>query len=180
MYSVNDYNICADLKSGEESVKTAISTLYKTKMPVIICVGTNKAAGDCLGPLVGSKLINLLSGKAFVYGTMATPVTAKESETIYKTVRFLHPLSKILVVDAGIGNDDEVGVIKVLNGGIKPGLALNKNLSVLGDVSVVGITAPRKNAAEHLIYKANIAVVYRMSNIIATAIADVIIKNEQP
>lgn len=174
---MNDYNICADLKNGEEALKTAISTLYKTKMPVIICVGTDKAVGDSLGPLVGSKLTDVLHGKAYVYGTMATPVTAKESETVYKTVRFLHPLSKILVVDAGVGADSEIGLIKVLDGGIKPGLALNKNLSALGDVSVVGILSPRENACEYLIYKTDITAVYKMSSVIAAAIANVILEN---
>lgn len=175
---MNDYNICAVGKNGEESIKKALSALYKTQMPVIICVGTDKAAGDSLGPLVGSKLNNVLRGKAYVYGNMQYPVTAKESETIYKTVRFLHPLSKILVVDAGVGDESEIGLIKVLNGGIKPGLALNKNLSVLGDVSIVGITAPRENASEHLIYKADIGAVYKMSSIIAAAVAKAIIEND--
>lgn len=174
---MNAYNIYFDLKNSEEVLKTAVASLYKTKMPVIVCVGTDKAVGDSLGPLVGSKLANLLRGKAFIYGTMSAPVTAKESETIYKTIRFLHPLSKILVVDAGVGSDSEIGLIKVLNGGIKPGLALKKNLSVLGDVSVVGVISPRENACEYLVYKADISAVYKISSVIAAAIANAVLEN---
>lgn len=175
---MNEYIIYPEEKKGEETLINALLSIYKTDMPVVICIGTDRAVGDSLGPLVGTKLTNILRGKAYVYGNMLNPITAKESETVYKTIRFLHPISKILVVDAGVGDESELGLIKVLNGGIKPGLALNKNLSVFGDVSIVGITAPRENASEYLIYKTDIGEVYKMSSIIAASIASVIIKNK--
>ena len=37
-------------------VKDALQHVYKTKYPVIICVGSDLAIGDSLGPIIGSEL----------------------------------------------------------------------------------------------------------------------------
>ena len=49
------------------------------KPPVIVCIGSDLAIGDSLGPITGSMLKYKTQGLGvFVYGTLATPVTAKE------------------------------------------------------------------------------------------------------
>ena len=127
-------------------IEKTLCVLYKTDKPVIVCVGTDLVVGDSFGPLVGSLIKNRLEGKAFVYGTLDNPITAKEVETVYNTVGLLHPNSKVLVVDAAVGNLEDVGTIKIRAEGIKPGLGFKKDLPVIGNVSIIGVVAD-KNAS---------------------------------
>ena len=51
----------------------------KEKPPVVVCVGSDLAIGDSLGPIVGSMLKYKTQGlQLYIYGTLAAPVTAKE------------------------------------------------------------------------------------------------------
>lgn len=50
---------------------------------VLICIGTDRSTGDCLGPLVGTFLKRALVKHLHIYGTLENPVHAKNlSETI--------------------------------------------------------------------------------------------------
>jgi putative sporulation protein YyaC len=118
---------------------------YNSKIPIIVCVGSDLVVGDSLGPYVGTKLIKQLGGKAFVYGTLDSPITAKEIPIISQTIKTLHPLSKIIVIDAAVGNKEDVGQVKIYDQGIKPGLGVNKNLPLVGDVSIIGIVSNNIN-----------------------------------
>ena len=43
--------------------------------PIILCIGTDRATGDCLGPLVGEQLLNY-SETFHVMGCLSAPVHA--------------------------------------------------------------------------------------------------------
>ena len=66
--------------SIEKTSKTA--AFYdddKAAPPVVVCVGSDLAIGDSLGPVTGSLLKYKTQGvNCFLYGTLAAPVTAKE------------------------------------------------------------------------------------------------------
>lgn len=51
---------------------------------IILCIGTDRATGDCLGPIVGYKLKKMFLDNVTVYGTLSQPVHAKKNieETI--------------------------------------------------------------------------------------------------
>lgn len=52
---------------------------------VILCIGSDRVIGDCLGPLVGHKLSSLLkSSDISIYGTLNNPVHAKNLNTTIK------------------------------------------------------------------------------------------------
>ena len=58
-----------------------VSNLYDVlggNLPIIVCIGTDAVIGDSLGPLVGSMLKGLLKGKTYIFGTVESPITAKE------------------------------------------------------------------------------------------------------
>ncbi len=155
---------------AESSIKDSLSLVYNTSVPVIVCIGSDLAIGDSLGPLIGTILSKTLQGKAYVYGTLTSPVTAKETATISKTIRLLHPKSKILAIDAGVGEKADVGLIKVGDYGIKPGLGVNKTLPIIGDASIIGIVAEKNNALANITSSTRLNLVYNMSNVIANAI----------
>ena len=153
-----------------KGITDSLKKIYKTAYPVIICVGSDLAVGDSLGPYIGSELNKLHVKNAYVYGTLAHPITAKEINTVYKTIKNIHPRSKILVIDAAVGSKEDVGLIKVTDRGIKPGLGVNKNLDLIGDVSIIGIVAENDNAINNIIYTTRFSLVYNISKIIVSGI----------
>ncbi len=118
----------------------SIIRLMRTKMndfPVIMCIGTDAAGGDCLGPIVGEILIarNL---PAYVYGTLLSPITALNLETYYSFIKNNHSAT-IIAVDSCVGKN--VGNVYLSDGGLYPGAASGKNLPIVGDVSVTAVTS---------------------------------------
>ncbi|MBO5713636.1 MAG: DUF1256 domain-containing protein, partial [Clostridia bacterium] len=111
-----------------------------------------------------------LQGKAYVYGTLTSPVTAKEAGVVAKTVKLLHPTSKILAIDAGVGDKNDVGLIKLRDYGLKPGLGVNKTLPIIGDASIIGIVSEKQNALENLFSSTRLGLIYKMSTTIANGI----------
>ena len=60
--------------------------------PVILCVGSDLAVGDSLGPLAGTLLKDGRSGfGGYVYGTLRRPVTAKEVKYVNAFLKNTHP-----------------------------------------------------------------------------------------
>ena len=43
--------------------------------PIVLCIGSDRVTGDCLGPIVGQMLTER-KANAYVYGTLDRPVTA--------------------------------------------------------------------------------------------------------
>ena len=73
-YSFNFFNSLAP--SG---IVLALHQLVKTfsAPPVILCIGSDLAIGDSLGPICGTMLKEKKSDpNAFIYGTLKSPVTA--------------------------------------------------------------------------------------------------------
>lgn len=155
-------------RDNSEEISKAVKLLYNTDKPVIICVGSDLVVGDSLGPIVGSELIKNLQGKAFVYGTLDSPVTAKEIPVIQDEIKKLHPYSKILVIDAAVGNREEIGYVKISSVGIKPGLGVNKNLPIIGDVSVIGIVSDKND--KNLNFSTRFSLVYKLLSDIVSGI----------
>ncbi|MGL4742631.1 MAG: spore protease YyaC [Sarcina sp.] len=105
---------------------------------IIVCIGTDKCIGDSLGPLTGSLLLE----KNFplpVYGTLESPIHALNLETEIAKIRKIHPTSKIIAIDACIGNSKAIGEIQIRPEGLKPGKGVGKILPIIGDISIVGI-----------------------------------------
>ena len=95
---------------------------------ILLCIGTDRSTGDCLGPLVGSK-IDLLQQDFFtVYGTLDKPVHASNlRETLHEINTFFNnPF--IIAVDACLGRMENVGSIQLGNGSLQPGAGVNKEL----------------------------------------------------
>lgn len=103
--------------------------------PVILCIGSDRVTGDCLGPIVGQMLIER-NANAFVYGNLTRPVTALNLKESIVGIKKRHADKKILAVDSSVGKLSDVGKIRVAFGSIAPGSADGKKLPKVGDVSV--------------------------------------------
>jgi len=105
---------------------------------IIVCIGTDRCIGDCLGPLIGS----MLEEKFFplpVYGTIANPIHALNLDSKLSDIKLKHPDSKIIGIDACLGPPNKIGQIQVRDYPINPGKGVGKSLSPVGDISIIGI-----------------------------------------
>ena len=136
---------------------------------VVLCIGSDLVLGDSLGPLIGT-ILQKRNVPALVYGSLSFPVTAKEVNYAKDYLQKAHPTSTIIAVDAAVGNSDDVGLIRVLKKGIKPGLGVKKNLKRVGDISIIGIVAEKEEANKNLLSLTRLNLVYNMAEKIALGI----------
>ncbi|SHE82065.1 putative sporulation protein YyaC [Caldanaerobius fijiensis DSM 17918] len=105
---------------------------------VFLCIGTDKYIGDALGPIVGNNLIKMHPDLK-VYGTLKEPVHAINIVKTMHMVKKKHPTSRIVAIDACLGEPSSIGDICIKNQPLFPGKGVGKNLPPVGDISIIGI-----------------------------------------
>lgn len=138
---------------------------------VILCIGTDRSTGDCLGPLVGHKLASYHTFKyGHVFGTLKEPVHAKNLEEkiddIYKIIE--NPF--IIAIDASLGRTENVGKINLYSGPLHPGAGVNKNLKSIGDISITGIVNISGFMEYLVLQNTRLSLVMEMADIISLSI----------
>jgi putative sporulation protein YyaC len=121
--------------------------LYKELTPIIksnrsiifLCIGTDRSTGDSLGPLIGYKLRYLKKKNFYIYGDLTNPIHSKNLEIITSRIyeNFENPF--IIAIDACLGSFQNIGKVFIDKSPLHPGLAVNKNLPPIGDMSITGI-----------------------------------------
>lgn len=136
---------------------------------IYLCIGTDRATGDCLGPLVGTRL-QALAPNAHIYGTLENPAHAANLvDTLTKIKHdFSHPL--IIAIDASLGNANRIGFINVRKGSLKPGTALNKLLPEVGDFHISGVVNVGGFLEQMVLQNTRLHIVYAMANVIAKSL----------
>lgn len=166
-----DYAFHFNNGMAETGIYMALKNLLRDAPPVVICIGSDLAVGDSLGPVTGTLLKRKREFGGYVYGTLDRPVTAKEVRYLEAFVRKTHPKSKLIAVDAAVGEEEDVGLIKVSAGPLRPGSGANKRLGRVGDVSVLGIVARRSPFSYQLLNLTRLNMVYAMAEAVAGAIS---------
>ena len=164
-YSFNAFYDNADISIGG----ALINCNKRNRTPVIACIGSDLVLGDSLGPLVGTMLIKKKVA-AYVYGTLSAPITAKEIICAKTHLKILHPDSFIIAIDAAVGNTDDIGLIKVSDKGLKPGLGVDKNLGIIGDCSIIGVVAGKSLQNYNLFNLTRLNLIYKMAERIANGV----------
>ncbi|MBO5045373.1 MAG: spore protease YyaC [Clostridia bacterium] len=158
------------------SLERVLGTL--TAPPVVLCIGSDLAVGDSLGPIVGTLVKqSVFPPSAYVYGTLKTPITAKEMKYVNDFLRKTHPNSKIIAVDAALGEEEDVGLVKVTSLPLRPGSGANKRLGKVGDVSILGIVAKKTAFSYSSLNLTRLNLVYSMASLISSSLSSLI--NEQ-
>ncbi|MGI6587986.1 MAG: spore protease YyaC [Peptococcia bacterium] len=148
-----------------------LKTTPKTKQPLILCIGTDRATGDSLGPLTGWQLQTLLRGtKAEVLGTIDTPVHAGNLKEIYATLTPKLSTHPLIAIDACLGHFSNVGTIVFQNSPLQPGTAVKKSLPEVGDVGITGTVNVGGLMEMQIIQNTRLSIVLKMSRIIAHSI----------
>lgn len=162
-------------KGRADTQLTAESGLQDTPTPVIVCVGSDLAIGDCVGPITGSMLRYKTQGlRVFLYGTLSAPITAKEIRYMRTFLKETHKDSPVIAIDAAVGESGDIGLIKINDTPLRPGAGANKKLGSFGDISIMGVVAEKSVANYGLLNTTRLNLVYTMSEIISDAIANLL------
>ena len=164
-----NYSFSVFNDSLEEGITTTLNNIGLKTAPVFVCLGSDLVVGDSMGPLIGT-LLKQKGVNAYVYGTLGNPITAKEVNYVKEYVKNVHRKRKIVAIDAAVGSEEDIGLIKICNKGIKPGLGVNKKLETIGDTSIIGIVASKSVKNYNLFNKTRLNLVYKMAEKISSAI----------
>lgn len=105
---------------------------------ILLCIGTDKITGDCLGPLVGTKLRERNCSYP-LYGTLKNPVHAVNLASVLSELRLIYPASFFLVIDAAVGPAEKIGYVSLSRSPLTPGKGIHRNLPTIGNISITGI-----------------------------------------
>lgn len=111
---------------------------------IIVCIGTDRCIGDCLGPLVGT----ILKEHNFplpVYGTISDPIHALNIDKKLNDIKVIHPYENIIGIDACLGENDNIGELQIRDYPVHPGKGVGKNLPNVGKASIIGIVDSNEN-----------------------------------
>jgi putative sporulation protein YyaC len=111
---------------------------YSCDKCIILCIGTDRFIGDCLGPLTGT-LLSKLSLTVPILGTLENPVHAVNLKSTISHIKTHYRNYRVIAIDACLGTTQGIGYIQVKAGSIQPGRGVGKRLSHVGDCSIVGI-----------------------------------------
>lgn len=124
---------------GKQLFALVKDCMYYHRTIIFLCIGSDRATGDCLGPIIGYKLSNQPYFKYTIYGTLQNPVHAKNlAETIH-TIHETYHDPCIIAIDASLGKSNHIGYITVGEGSLKPGAGVEKDLPHVGDIFITGI-----------------------------------------
>ena len=129
----------ASIEFGDSLYQLLIKDLGERPL-IFLCIGSDRATGDCLGPLLGHKLYQLLRNSPyFVYGTLKEPVHAKNLQETIDKIYQLHENPLIIAIDASLGRSSHVGYYTLGEGPLRPGAGVDKQLPFVGDYYITGI-----------------------------------------
>lgn len=144
----------------------------------IVCIGTDKATGDCLGPLVGTFLEKKLKNNNFVkvYGTLNNTVNALNvAELAINLEKETDSLT--IAIDACMGDNLKAGDLFISNTPLNPGSGVGKRIKPIGDLSVKGVIATNTKSIylnDKLVMTTRLSLVYNLSEIIAKGLKSAI------
>lgn len=143
---------------------------------LILCIGTDRSTGDCLGPLVGAKLCSLgtLPPAVRVLGTLEEPIHAANLDACLHMLRRENNFAYILALDACLGKSENIGYITVKDGPLKPGTGVNKNLAEVGACHMIGVVNVGGFMEYFVLQNTRLSLVVRMADVMANALAGVL------
>jgi len=152
--STFSYNLTLEIKN------------YITENTIIVCIGTDKCIGDCLGPLVGTILTENFYPLP-VYGTLSSPIHALNIDDRLNEIYATHPNASIIGVDACLGDEEDIGQIRIRDYAIHPGKGVGKELPEVGVASVIGIVDSSINSEFFFSRSIRLSFIMNMAKIVS-------------
>jgi len=135
---------------------------------VYMCIGTDRSTGDCLGPLVGSKLKEF--GVPNVYGTLKDTVHAVNLREKTSLIDSEHPDAFVVAIDASLGSFSRVGKISFGAGPLNPGAGVGKDLPKMGNINIQGIVNVAGFMEYYVLQNTKLSLVMEMADEIVSEI----------
>lgn len=166
-----EYRTRIDRATCREELVVAFQWLWKRegRPDAILCIGTDRATGDALGPLVGSDLLSWSRIPCAVYGTLEHPLHASNLQDLIKEQPKLKA-ARCLAIDASLGRPEEVGAISVGVGPLKPGAGVNKELPPIGRYYATGTVNIGGFMDYYVLQNTRLALVMRMAQAMGEAL----------
>ena len=144
--------------------------LLSNEKPVFLCVGSDKVVGDCLGVFVGELLKKKYKINGFIYGDFNVNINANNLKEIVQEIKKKHPNSPIVLVDAILGDIEEVGQVKFYRSGAIPGGEFNKG-ELVGDYSILAVVGAKGINALNFVKSVRLNLVVNLAEFIAESIS---------
>lgn len=158
-----------------------ISEEKRREQPLIfLCIGSDRATGDSLGPIIGYKLKKRRYSSFLVYGTLDQPVHAKNLEDILQEIHREYISPYIVAIDASLGKASHIGFFTLGQGTLKPGAGVGKELPDVGNLFITGIVNLSGLFEHTLLQTTRLQVVMTLADNICSGIFYCIAKLEQP
>lgn len=148
---------------------------------VFLCIGTDRMTGDCFGPLVGSKLEELLKNYNIfninIYGTLTENVNYTNIDKILEIIKKKHLNPYIIVIDAALSKKENIGKVYIDRGKTILGKGLNKNKIEIGNLSIKAVVGKDYKLPKHnfsTLQNISLNMVIRLSNMVSEAIVEAI------
>jgi len=146
--------------------------LEPARRPLLFfCIGTDRSTGDSLGPLTGTRLLNLGVDEGRVWGTLDTPVHAANLQVALEKAQTAFRNPYIVAIDACLGRLENVGTVTANRGPLRPGTGVSKTLPQVGHAHVTGIVNVGGYMEYMVLQNTRLCLVMRMAEVIATALA---------
>ena len=144
--------------------------MLNSKTPVVfLCVGSDRIVGDCLSPMVGEMIKEVIGKKALVYGTLDSPINYKNLQNTLTNIKEKHKDSMLVIIDSVLGKKDEVGFVKFNKGGVVLGGEYHEGLQA-GNYHILGVVNTTGINSLTFLKSVKLGKVIKMSEFIADAI----------
>lgn len=180
IYYYNSYDQTAPIQLAAQLTRLLSDCMKPYCPPVLLCIGTDRSTGDCLGPLIGYKLSNYLKERhMMLYGTLASPVHAGNLDSTLSTIKEKHPHAPVIAVDASLGTSSHIGYVTLGTGSIRPGLGVQKELPEAGDICITGIVNFSGRLNHLCLQTTRLSTVMQLADCISFGIISALIYREQ-
>jgi len=138
-FSIDSSSITAYIKIKNYLLNELQPILHAHRAIIFVCIGSDRSTGDSLGPLVGYKLKSLSKNNIYIYGTLENPIHAKNITSTLEEIKSNFENPYIVAIDSCLGSLNNIGKVFIQKKPLMPGLALNKQLPAVGEMSITGI-----------------------------------------
>lgn len=147
--------------------------------PVFLCIGSDRATGDCFGPIIGDQLSQTFansrhrSALPVIYGTLQVPVHAVNLASTIERIHATFQNPYIIAIDASLGIRQHVGYVTLGNGPLLPGIGVQKKLPCIGNASITGIVNLAGQNSHTTLQTTRLSTVVELASFVSNAIIKV-------
>ncbi|MBO5353773.1 MAG: spore protease YyaC [Lachnospiraceae bacterium] len=179
MFYYNSNQLSSSFEFGRELLQMISMERQYCQPIVFLCIGSDRATGDSLGPIIGYKLQQHRYSSITVYGTLEKPVHAKNLQDVLEEIYITFENPFIIAIDASLGKSSHIGYFTLAQGSLKPGAGVGKELPDVGNIFITGIVNLSGFLEHSLLQTTRLYTVMSLADHICTGIFYCLAKMEQ-